>query len=99
MRAVMTRFVLALATLAIVTLIPGTAFADEPQAQFRLGSGRPHVGVPFQLELVIEGFDESPAPDLPKLAIPDATVTRSARRRTPREASRSSSAAARTPCG
>lgn len=75
MRAVMTRFVLALATLAIVTLVPGTAFADEPQAQFRLGSGRPHVGVPFQLELVIEGFDESPAPDLPKLAIPDATVT------------------------
>ncbi len=64
---------LLLATLAVLT---ATAAADEPVAQFRLGSGgRPHVGVPFQLELIVEGFDESPTPDVPKLTIADATVT------------------------
>ncbi len=62
--------------LAALALLTATAAADEPVAQFRLGTGgRPHVGVPFQLELIVEGFDESPTPDLPKLAITDATVT------------------------
>lgn len=64
--------------IAILVLLglAGTAAADEARAQFRLGGGQaPHVGVPFQLEMIIEGFDESPAPDLPKLDIPDATVT------------------------
>ncbi len=62
-----------LTTLAVLTR---AAAADDPVAQFRLGAGgRPHVGVPFQLELIVEGFDESPTPDIPKLAIADATVT------------------------
>ncbi len=62
-------------SLLVVVGLAGTAAADEPRAQFRLGSGQPHVGVPFQLELIIEGFDETPAPDVPKLDIADATVT------------------------
>lgn len=62
--------------LVVVVGLAGTAAAEEPRAQFRLGNGQqPHVGVPFQLEMVIEGFDEAPAPDVPKLEIPDATVT------------------------
>ena len=63
----------AFATLAVLT---ATAAADDPVAQFRLGEGgRPHVGVPFTLELAIDGFDETPPPEVPKLVIPDATVT------------------------
>jgi hypothetical protein len=62
--------------LLVLVGLAGVAAADEPRAQFRLGSGQqPHVGVPFQLELIIEGFDEKPAPDVPKLEIADATVT------------------------
>ena len=54
----------------------GTAHADEPVAQFRLGDrDTPHVGVPFFLDLVIEGFDEQPAPTPPKLEIASAQVT------------------------
>ncbi len=61
--------------LLVLVGLAGVASAEEPRAQFRLGSGQPHVGVPFQLELIIEGFDEAPAPDVPKLDMPDATVT------------------------
>ena len=53
-----------------------TARADEPRAEYRLGDrDTPHVDVPFVLNLLIEGFDESPVPEVPKLAIPNATVT------------------------
>lgn len=61
--------------IAILAGLASTAAADDSRAQFRIGSGKPYVDVPFQLELGIEGFDEQPAPDQPKLAIPDATVT------------------------
>ncbi len=60
---------------AILAALAGNAAAEDARAQFRLDGGRPHVDVPFQLDLVIEGFDESPAPDLPKLELPNATVT------------------------
>ncbi|MEO8703440.1 MAG: hypothetical protein ABI867_25560 [Kofleriaceae bacterium] len=54
-----------------------TAFAQEaPQAQFSLGDrGRPHADVPFTVDLIVEGFEQSPAPDQPKLEIAGATVT------------------------
>ena len=62
--------------LLVLVGLASSAAADEAHAQFRLGgNGQPHVGVPFQLELIVDGFDESPAPDMPKLDIPDATVT------------------------
>jgi hypothetical protein len=61
--------------LLLAGVLARTAAADDARAQFRLDGGRPHVGVPFQLDLVLEGFDESPAPDQPKLTIPDANVT------------------------
>ena len=52
-----------------------TARADEPRAEFRLGDrDTPHVGVPFHLDLLIEGFDENPQPDVPKLEIASAQV-------------------------
>ncbi|HUC07552.1 MAG TPA: BatD family protein, partial [Solirubrobacterales bacterium] len=54
----------------------GTARADELRAEFRLGErGTPHVDVPFHLDLVIEGFDETPQPAVPKLEIANAQVT------------------------
>ena len=49
--------------LIVVAALTRLAAAEEPRAQFRLEGGQPHVGVPFQLELVVEGFDEAPAPD------------------------------------
>jgi hypothetical protein len=51
------------------------AYADEPpRAQLQV-DGQPHVGVPFTLALLTEGFDETPQPDVPKMEIPGATVT------------------------
>jgi len=53
-----------------------TARADEPVAEFRLADREtPHTDVPFDLDLIIEGFDEAPAPDVPKLEIANAQVT------------------------
>lgn len=50
--------------------------AAEPTAQFQLGErGTPHAGVPFTLQLIVDGFDEQPPPDAPKLAIAGAQVT------------------------
>jgi hypothetical protein len=63
-------FVIALVAVA------GRARADEPRAEFRLGDrDTPHVGVPFHLDLLIEGFDETPQPEVPKLTLPGADVT------------------------
>jgi len=66
--------------LAFALMVPGlfarAAVADDAVAEFRLGDrDTPHVGVPFFLDLVIEGFDEAPQPDPPKLAIASAAVT------------------------
>lgn len=67
---------LSLFVLAVVGTLARTAAADEPRAQFGLNpQGQPHVDVPFQLELAIEGFDETPAPTQPSLELPNATVT------------------------
>src|SRR5260221_3355120 len=63
---------------ALVLLAASTwvAWADTPQARFQLERGaQPHAGMPFTLILGAVGFDESPAPDQPKLDIPGATVT------------------------
>ncbi|HET9627709.1 MAG TPA: BatD family protein, partial [Kofleriaceae bacterium] len=74
----MRRPALSLAAACVIALAAtaGTARADEPVAQFRLG-GRdtPHVGVAFALELIIEGFDEAPEPAPPKLELANATVS------------------------
>src|SRR4051812_34624699 len=60
----------------LVLLAAHTARADEPRAEYRLGDrDTPHVDVPFVLNLLIEGFDETPVPEVPKLAIQNATVT------------------------
>lgn len=64
-----------IAAIAIVAAAASTAVAEDARARFRVESDQVYVGVPFQLDLGIEGFDETPAPELPKLAISDATVT------------------------
>ncbi|MDX2088582.1 MAG: hypothetical protein SFX73_12075 [Kofleriaceae bacterium] len=61
-----------LLALVFVGLLAGTAAAQ--QAQFRL-EGRPNVGVPFELSLIVEGFDEAPPPEQPKLVLPNAVAT------------------------
>jgi hypothetical protein len=52
--------------------LAGTARADDPEAAWQAGEA--HAGVPFELRLIVEGLDESPAPAQPKLEIPGATV-------------------------
>ena len=64
--------------LAIATVVLlgrcALARAEEPRAELRL-EGRPHAGVPFNIAMVIAGFDEAPAPAQPKLEIAGARVT------------------------
>jgi hypothetical protein len=65
-----------IACLIALAVTARTAWADEPRAELRLGDrDSPHVGVPFHLDLVIEGFDEAPQPEPPKLEIANAQVT------------------------
>lgn len=71
-----THVVLALGVLIAwlgLTTEPAAA-QGAPTAQFRLGRGRPYAGVPFALDLVIEGFEENPAPTHPPLKIDNATI-------------------------
>lgn len=56
-------------------ILLGSSLAHAQRAQFRLDGGQPHVGMPFTLQLIVEGFDETPAPEVPTLEIPNATVT------------------------
>ena len=64
-----------IALLIALVCVARAAHADEVRAEYRLGDrDTPHVGVPFHLDLVIEGFDEAPAPQVPKLEIANATV-------------------------
>jgi len=65
-----------IAFLLVLLAAARTARADDTHAQFQLGDReRPHVGVPFHLNLLVEGFDEAPQPDAPKLEIANATVS------------------------
>ncbi len=64
---------LALSILLLLVAVP-RAFADDPRAELRL-EGQPHAGVPFNIAMVVAGFDESPQPAQPKLEIAGARVT------------------------
>jgi len=66
---------IALFALAVLAGWSAVAHAQTPRAQFRLERGRPHADVPFHIDVVVEGFEESPAPDQPKLEIAGAAVT------------------------
>ena len=61
-----------LVALGVLVGLAGTAAAQR--AQFDRIE-RPHADVPFNLDLLAEGFDEQPAIQQPKLDIPGATVT------------------------
>jgi tetratricopeptide (TPR) repeat protein len=62
--------------IALLSLVAGTAYADDPQARFSLERGsQPHAGMPFKLILAASGFDQNPAPNQPTVTIPNATVT------------------------
>ena len=60
--------------LGCLFLLAFTGVASAQQARLSLDE-EPHTGVPFTLGLVAEGFDETPAPQQPKLDIPGAVVT------------------------
>ena len=62
--------------IALVLAWCSIARADgETEARWSLGNEQPHAGMPFTLVLGVAGFDETPAPALPKLELPGATVT------------------------
>jgi len=64
-----------IACLMALLVATGSARADEPRAGFQLLERSLYVDLPFHLNVVVEGFDETPKPDIPKLDIPGATVT------------------------
>ncbi|HEY4239366.1 MAG TPA: BatD family protein [Kofleriaceae bacterium] len=68
------RWLVSIVALGVALVIAAPA-AFAQSAEFSLPGGRPHVEVPFQLDLAVSGFDEQPQPELPKVDIKDATVT------------------------
>lgn len=70
----MRRLQIGLLVLFTLAGLAARAWADEARAELRL-EGRPHAGVPFNIAMVVAGFDEAPQPDQPKLEIPGARVT------------------------
>lgn len=58
----------------VIVLLAVCGIAEAQTAKFSLRE-RPHVELPFTLQLQIDGFEDSPAPDQPKLDLPGATVT------------------------
>jgi hypothetical protein len=61
-------------SIVVLLALAAQAWAEEPRAELRL-EGRAHAGVPFNIAMVVAGFDETPQPDQPKLEIPGAHVT------------------------
>ncbi|MEJ7602781.1 MAG: BatD family protein, partial [Kofleriaceae bacterium] len=64
-------------SLSLLMLVALAAIAHAqpaPAAQWRL-EDQPHADVPFELDLLVEGFDEAPPPAPPRLELPSATVT------------------------
>src|SRR5580704_17512126 len=53
--------------------LASVAHADDARAQWRAG-GETYVGVPFGLDLLTDGFADSPQPDVPDIVIPGASV-------------------------
>jgi hypothetical protein len=67
---------LALAIACVAALAAPARAQDAPAAQWSIGRGtQPYAGVPFTLELIVEGFDEDPPPVPPKVELPGAKVT------------------------
>lgn len=73
----MTRaLVIAVAALGLCAATAHRAAADDASAQWQLGTrGTPHAGVPFALVLVVAGFEQAPAPELPKVEVAGARIT------------------------
>jgi hypothetical protein len=65
----------ALVVLGLVLAMVRIAVAQDARAQLTIERGEPHVGVPFTLAMVVEGFDETPEPEQPKLEIASARIT------------------------
>lgn len=57
-----------------LALSAALAHAQAPRGEYQL-RGEPHAGVPFHLDVLVEGLEESPTLTQPKLEIPGATVT------------------------
>lgn len=71
----MRRSVLTLLGLLFLVGTARIAHAQEARAQLSLDRSQQYAGVPFTLSMVVEGFDETPEPAVPKLEIAGATVT------------------------
>jgi len=65
----------AIGLLVLLATVATASLAHAQSAQYTLGRQRPHADVPFRLDLVIEGFEENPAPTQPALTIANAEVT------------------------
>jgi tetratricopeptide (TPR) repeat protein len=59
--------VVAMAVAVTLTSVEAAAQTSPPQAALRIDGREAHVGIPFVLSMVIEGFAEDPAPQVPEL--------------------------------
>lgn len=66
---------LVVALVILFAASPARAQQQAPVAQLSLESREVHAGIPFTLSMVVDGFEESPQPAVPKLEIPGAKVT------------------------
>lgn len=66
---------LVLALLFVVAATSLAAAQQQPRAQLTLERNEQYVGVPFTLAMIVDGFEETPKPAMPKLEIPGAKVT------------------------
>ncbi len=64
--------IVALVAFGLGLALAGSAHAQSAELKLR---ERPHADLPFTIQLAVSGFDEAPAPDQPKLEIPNAQIT------------------------
>jgi hypothetical protein len=60
--------------LLVISMAAGLARADDARAQWNADAENLHAGVPFELDLVVIGFDEQPQPTQPQLTVAGATA-------------------------
>jgi hypothetical protein len=65
----------AFAAAAALVALAAPAIASAQHAQVQLENRSAYAGLPFVIDVAVDGFDETPAPAQPPLAITGATVT------------------------
>ena len=69
---------LALLVISLAMALASPAHAQRrggPAARMQVESNKPYAGLPFNVAVIVDGFDGDPQPAQPALTVPGATVT------------------------